>query len=140
MEEKNERELIITKTARKMYIIIILIAVLVLAIIISLAYLSENPIKATNKDINIEAKINTYDLAVDLNILPNKNINDLVIELKYYDKEGNELLIQQKAIGTIEKNINIVTQIKITDLINSEILKIDAIKIEVIEGTISLFS
>lgn len=94
---------------------------------------------ATNRDINIDSKLNVGSLSLDIIILPDSNIDDLEITIKYLDKNHNVLRTDVKRIGNVKAGIQVTKSISLAEFPFSLILKVDSCQIAVSGGTVSYF-
>ncbi len=94
---------------------------------------------ATNRDINIDSKLNIGSLSLDIIILPDSNINDLEITIKYLDKNHNALKTDVKRIGNVKAGVQVTKSISLAEFPFSLILKVDSCQIGVSGGTVSYF-
>ena len=94
---------------------------------------------ATNGDINIDDKLDIGSLSLDIIILPNSNIDDLEITIKYLDKNQNILKKDVKSVGNVKAGVQVTKNISLTEFSYSEILKIEYYEIRVTGGTVSYF-
>ena len=93
------------------------------------------PQKADNGDIDLEYDLNLINLSVTMIIVPDKNINDLEITLKYCDKDGTFFKQQVVYVGDVKKGVRVSKDISIFDFTMAELIKIDDIYISVSGGT-----
>ena len=94
---------------------------------------------ARNADIQIEYENDFTELAIDIIIMPNVDIDNLEIKVQHYDKNGNILLTQYKTIGNVKEGIQAKTQMKLLDLSLSDMFKVEKTSITVTGGTVSYF-
>ena len=94
---------------------------------------------ATNGDINIDDKLDIGSLSLELIILPNSNIDDLEITIKYLDKNRNVLKTDVKSVGNVKAGVQVTKNISLTEFSFNEILKLTYYEIRVSGGTVSYF-
>lgn len=95
--------------------------------------------QATNGDINIDDNLDIGSLSMDIIILPNSNIDDLEITIKYLDENRNLLKTDVKRVGDVKAGVQITKKISLTEFSFKEILKISYYEIKVSGGTVSYF-
>ena len=91
--------------------------------------------KATITDIEHSESLNISDLSTIVYITPKCDIDDLEIEINFYDENNKLLKTITKTIGDVEKGEEIKKTIPLTDFPN--IFKIDYSKIRVSDGKVS---
>ena len=94
---------------------------------------------ANNGDIQVEAIMNYNNLGVDIIIHPNCDIENLVIKIKQYDKEGNIIETFTKNLGNVKEGVEVTTSISLTDFDFSDIFKLGKTGIEVYNGRVKYF-
>lgn len=91
-------------------------------------------------DLEIREELDLSNLAANIVIHPNCDIQDLEITLEFYDNKGNIVKKKVEKIGNTKESIEIKKQISILDLAASEILKIKSCSVYVTDGKVSVFA
>ena len=92
---------------------------------------------ATNNDITVTYETNYTALAVDIYIMPKCDIDNLEIEITYYDKNGAALTSQVKHIGNVKEGVQVQSRMALLDLSITDMFKLDTSDLYVVSGTVS---
>ena len=93
--------------------------------------------EATNGDVNIDYELDIGSMSLNIIILPNSDIDNLEITIKYLDNNQNILKTDVIQIGNVKTGIQVTKHIQLTEFSFGELLDIAYYKISVTDGTVS---
>lgn len=94
---------------------------------------------ATLSDVDIDYELDVYNLALDLVIVPECKIKDLEITFTFYDENNHYLFDIEKNVGHVKAGEAVRRKITLFDF-DSKVFKVDKVRVQVSEGTKSIFN
>lgn len=96
--------------------------------------------KASNSDILFDCDIDLSSFGAKYTVTPQTDINNLVIELGFFDGNKNELSTQEKTIGNVKKGVQVSFSISLTEMSFSTVWNTKYISCRVVSGRVPIFS
>lgn len=96
--------------------------------------------KAHNSDILFDCDLDLSSFGAKYTITPQSDINNLVIELGFFDSNKNELCTQEKTIGNVKKGVQVSFSISLLDMSLSTAWNTKYISCSVVSGRVPIFS
>lgn len=96
--------------------------------------------RANNNDILFDSAFDFSSLGVKYTITPQSDINMLVIELRYFDDDNNELSMQEKNLGNVKKGVQVSFSVSLLDISLSTAWNTRYVSCRVVDGRVPFFS
>jgi hypothetical protein len=93
---------------------------------------------ARTSDFIVDLDIDFSSLSVEITITPNEDIDDLALDIEFYDENDNLLYFTKKNIGNVKEGIQVTKKISLSEL-GWDCLNIDYYIIKVANGSVSYF-
>lgn len=95
---------------------------------------------ATTNDIDFDYSIEALNLSVKIYIIPKVNINNLSLDIKFYDADYNKIKTLIKPLGNVEEGERTEFTISLAEFSISQILTINYVSWNIESGTVYIFS
>lgn len=96
--------------------------------------------RANNGDILFDCDLDLSSFGAKYTITPQSDINNLVIELGFFDSNKNELCTQEKTIGNVKKGVQVSFSVSLLDISLSTAWNTRYVSCRVVDGRVPFFS
>ncbi len=96
--------------------------------------------KATVNDIDFDYSIEVLNLSVKIYVIPKVDIDDLALEISFYNSDRDRLKTMVKALGNVKEGERTEFTVSLIEFSIPQMLTINYIRCDIESGTVSAFS